>query len=930
MTTAKILIVEDEIVVARDIHNRLSRLGYTVAGSTPLGEEAVRLAAELRPDLVLMDIRLQGAMDGVAAAEQILSRLQLPVVYLTAYADEDTLQRARVTEPFGYILKPFEERELRTVIEMALYKHQAERRLRASEHRYAVTLQSIGDAVIAADSRAAVTFLNPVAETLTGWRQTDALGRSIAEVFPIVDEETRAALEDPVSWVLRSGTVVGLANHTLLQTRDGREVPIDDCAAPIREEGAATLSGAVLVFHDVSARRRAEAMQATHFAVTRILAEAGDLGDAVPRLLEAIGRGLGWHAAGLWRPEADGRLVSRGTWHAPAPAAAQLAQALAALVVTPGQGLLGRAWQSERPVWGEDVAAAEAVPACGACACPVRGGGGGVLALFGPAGSPPGPDLLEVLTTIASQVGQFLDRKQAEEALRLSEQRYRSLVESARDAIFTVSGEGTLTSLSPAFEAITGWPCERWLGRPFASLVHQEDVPRVLGLFAKVFQGQTPPLFEARLLGRAGGYAVVECKVTPQWSAGAVVGCSGIARDVTERKQLEQQFAHAQRMEAVGRLAGGVAHDFNNLMTAIISYADLVLENLFPSHPLRPDLEAIKKAGWQAAGLTRQLLAFSRKQALRPRVLNPGAVVAGTEKMLRCLVGEEVELVLALAADVRPVLADQGQLEQVIMNLAVNARDAMPTGGRLTIALCNARAEDTEARARPALPPGPYVLLEVADTGCGMSAEVQARLFEPFFTTKEAGKGTGLGLAVVYGIVKAAGGDITVTSEPGHGSTFRIWLPPSAEPSGQQPAPAAEAYQLARGQGTVLVVEDEEVVRALARRILEESGYAVLEARHPADALALAGKHRGPINLLLTDVVLPGMSGPELARRLAAERSETRVLYMSGYPERLSGTLEVPERGGSVLAKPFTPALLARRVREVLTSEASSDNGANI
>jgi len=386
---------------------------------------------------------------------------------------------------------------------------------------------------------------------------------------------------------------------------------------------------------------------------------------------------------------------------------------------------------------------------------------------------------------------------------------------------------------------------------------------------------------------------------------------------MTERRHLEDQLRQAQKMEAVGQLAGGIAHDFNNLLTAILGSTQLLLHATPPGDGRREDIEEIKNAGLRAAELTRQLLAFSRRQVLAPKVLDMNAVVSQMDKMLRRLIGEDVELVTQLARDLGPVSADPGQLEQVLLNLAVNARDAMPRGGRLTIETANVVLTEEYSERHHRLPPGQYVLLAVSDTGVGMDEATQKHLFEPFFTTKEVGKGTGLGLATVYGIVKQSGGYIWVYSEPGHGTTVKVYLP--RVPGAAEPLPVAAATpELRRGSEIVLLVEDAAPVRSLARKSLESYGYTVLEAADGPAALDLAARHPRGIDILVTDVVMPGMSGRELAERLAPARPAMRVLYTSGYTDDAMVRQGVLRAGVAFLQKPFVPETLARKVREVL------------
>jgi signal transduction histidine kinase/ActR/RegA family two-component response regulator len=400
---------------------------------------------------------------------------------------------------------------------------------------------------------------------------------------------------------------------------------------------------------------------------------------------------------------------------------------------------------------------------------------------------------------------------------------------------------------------------------------------------------------------------------------GKVVRVTGVAEDITDRRELEDQLRQAQKMEAIGSLAGGIAHDFNNILSVILTYAEMTLGDLQTGDPMRDDLQEIKDAGLRAADLTRQLLAFSRRQILQPKVIDLNLILARMEKMLRRLIGEDIELTVIPSSSAASVNVDPGQMEQVIMNLAVNARDAMQDGGKLTIAV-EAKVLDATCALEHGSRPGPHVMLAVTDTGVGMDAATQAHIFEPFFTTKEQGKGTGLGLSMVFGIVRQSGGSIRVRSEPQHGTSFEVYLPQvAADVAEQEQQPQRPALH---GSETVLLVEDDEMVRKVARAVLERHGYHVLEAHSGGDALVIC-EQNPDVDLLLTDIVMPRMSGAQLATRLTQARPDLKVLFMSGYTDDtvlLHGVLHAQV---AFLQKPFTPQALLTRVRETLDSNAA-------
>jgi two-component system, cell cycle sensor histidine kinase and response regulator CckA len=518
------------------------------------------------------------------------------------------------------------------------------------------------------------------------------------------------------------------------------------------------------------------------------------------------------------------------------------------------------------------------------------------------------------------------ERKQAEQDLRRSEARVRRLVESNIIGISIGDLNGKLIDANGAFLSLVGYTREdllagqmRWntMTPPEFSDSDQHAVEQLRKT------GVAVP-WEKQFFRKDGSRISVLVGVATLVAVEGDVECVSFVLDISERKQLEQQLRQAQKMEAIGQLAGGVAHDFNNLLSVIIGYSEVLLDRAGQDGKMRSQCEEIKKAGDRAASLTRQLLAFSRQQVLAPRVLNLNTVVVETEKMLRRLIGEDIELRTTLDPTLGSVKADPGQIEQVIMNLAVNARDAMPDGGKLVIETSNAELDDKYAFQHPPFHVGRYVLLAVTDTGIGMDAETKTHIFEPFFTTKELGKGTGLGLSTVYGVVKQSGGYIWVYSELGHGSVFKIYLPRVDEPV-QQSRPTESAPGLFHGTETVLLVEDEDSVRTLTRSLLEEGGYTVIEASSGPHALEVAGRYSGHIHLLLTDVVMPGMNGRVLAQKLTAVQPKLKVLYVSGYTGSLSIHGELLDVGAPLVQKPFSRATLLRKLREVLDFQKESE-----
>ncbi|MGN6392955.1 MAG: PAS domain S-box protein [Gemmatimonadales bacterium] len=515
------------------------------------------------------------------------------------------------------------------------------------------------------------------------------------------------------------------------------------------------------------------------------------------------------------------------------------------------------------------------------------------------------------------------ERRQAEQALRESEARYRDLFDNASDLVCSTTLDGTFLYVNPAWHEALGHTDESLARLTFLDLVHPDSRERYREVLTRTAAGETLGHVDLVLLTSAGASLTVEGNISCT-ADGVPVRVRGIYRDVTERKRVDEQLRRAERMQAAGRLAGGVAHEVNNMMTGVIGFSEFLMRSLEPADPRRAEVAEIIKAGARAADVTRQLLAFTRQQFLRPEVLEVNAVVQGHEKMLRRVLGEDHRLALALDPDAGDVRADRGQLEQVLVNLMLNARDAMPARGSVTVATLPVTLDDAYAAGHDGvqIPRGAYVQLALSDTGVGMDRETQARIFEPFFTTKPVGQGTGLGLSTVYGIVKQSDGFVWVYSEPGLGTTFKIYLPrvgaEHALPPHAERRPAARG-----GSETILIVEDEDMVRALTIRSLRDHGYRVLEARHGLEALHQLELNANGVDLVISDVVMPELGGRELAQRIAALRPSLPVLFISGYTGEdviQRGLLDV---GAPFQQKPFGPDSLARKVREMLDAARS-------
>jgi PAS domain S-box-containing protein len=513
------------------------------------------------------------------------------------------------------------------------------------------------------------------------------------------------------------------------------------------------------------------------------------------------------------------------------------------------------------------------------------------------------------------------ERVEARRVLAASEEKYRALLESIPDVVWSATSDGRRTFISPNVAKLCGFTPEDVLRAPsgfWLDRVHEEDRERIRAAFQSLYEGRAGLDVEYRWRRRDGAWVALHDRAVIRHSANGVRDMDGLISDVTERKRLEEQVQLSQKMEAIGQLTGGIAHDFNNILSVILLNGDFLRDALPESDPRRADADAICEASQRAAALTRQLLSFSRREVIEPRDVNLNHCVTSVEKMLRRVIGEDIDLDVVLDADLGDVHADPGQLEQVLMNLAVNARDAMPRGGRLSIETASTWLDEAQARGGA---PGEYVVLAVSDTGCGMSAAVTARIFEPFFTTKALGYGTGLGLATCYGIVKQSGGSIAVYSEPGHGSVFKVYLPRVATTASRR-TPDNLSTSVPGGTETILLIEDDASLRTMVCRTLKALGYQVLAATDGADALTLARNAGGDLSLVLSDIVMPDMPGPDLVARIRRDCGPLKVLFRSGYTEHAVLRDQFLRGAANFIQKPFAPSAMARKIRAVIDMPA--------
>jgi two-component system cell cycle sensor histidine kinase/response regulator CckA len=926
----------------------------------------------------------------------------------------------------------------------ALYLSEAA--FRISAQRHSVTLKSIGDAVIATDARGMVELLNPVAETLTGWTAAEARGKPLETIFRIVNEDTGQKVEDPVAKVLCEGTVVGLANHTLLIARDGTRRPIADSGAPIRDQKN-EITGVVLVFRDQSEERWSKQMTQARsnlieYAATHTLEEL--LTKALDEIAGLVESPIGFYHF----VQDDQRTLSLQQWSSRTLTEFCRAQGKGRHYPIEQAGVWADCARQKKPIIHNDYASLkhkQGLPEGHAkvmreLVIPVMRKDK-VVAILGVGNKPVDytEKDVETVSLLSDVTWEIVARKRNEVALQTSENRYRRLFESAKDGILILEAdtgkivdvnpflsqllgishkicmgkylweigpfknfaaskdafqnlkdkkyiryddlpletsdgrivevefvsnvysvdhtnviqcnirdiserkqaeaererllsaieqagemivitdpEGTIQYVNPAFERVTGYARKEATGKsPRILKSGKQDDPFYQNLWATISGGGT---FQGRMVNKRkdGTLFTEQASIAPVHDAsGRIVNYVAVKHDITEQLKLAVQLQQAQKMESVGRLAGGVAHDFNNMLSVILGYAELALDKVAPSEPLHADLNEILIAARRSIEITRQLLAFARKQTIAPKVLDLNANVESMLKMLRRLMGEDIDLAWRPQNNLWKIKIDPSQLEQILVNLCVNARDAIGDVGKITIETHRMTFDKAYCTDHAGFVPGEFVLLAVSDDGCGMDKETLDNIFEPFFTTKDVSRGTGLGLATIYGVVKQNNGFINVYSEPGKGSTFKIYLPRHEGKTEPEQTEIVTKVPTSSGE-VVLLVEDEPAIRKMGKMMLERLGYEVLATDAPDEALRLAAEHPGGIHLLVTDVIMPGMNGRDLADQMHTLYPDIKTLFMSGYTADVIAHRGVLEEGVQFIHKPFSKKDLAVKVREIL------------
>jgi PAS domain S-box-containing protein len=801
-------------------------------------------------------------------------------------------------------------------------RRQAEQQVRAQHEFLRRVIDADPNLVFAKDWNGRFTLANHAVAELYGTTVENLVGKADAD-FNVNPVEVERFLRDDRE-VMQTGKPKLIVEEPVTDSRSRITRWFQTIKVPLSPAGGGR-NQVLGVSTDISARKRAERLQSALYRIAATTSSAEDIDEFYVAIHGIVGELM--YAKNLYVALYDPVSETLGFPYCvdeadPTPAPKKLGRGLTEYVLRTGQPLLSSEEDFQQMMDRGDV---ELVGSWSVdwLGVPLKRGGTtfGVLVVqsYDPRFRYGNADK-EMLTFVSQQIAVALERKRAQDAIRESEERYRLLFERNMAGVYRTTLSGRILECNEALARIFGYDSrEELLGRDIRSLYPSDEDWQ--GFRESLLQFRNLTNYELQGARKDGSavWSLQNAALLADEAAGEVI-VEGTATDITERKLLEEQLRQSQKMEAIGQLAGGIAHDFNNLLTTVIGYSDMALRQLSERDPIRAEIQEIQRAGEKAANLTHQLLAFSRKQVFASKLVDINALINDAAPTLARLVGGHIRIVTNLDPAVGSVRADPGQLEQVLLNLVVNARDAMPDGGTLTIESGNADVDAASSRQNFGIAPGHYSVFRVADTGVGMDTDTQKRVFEPFFTTKDRPRGVGLGLATVYGIVSQSGGQVFLSSEPGRGAVFSVYLPREGAP--RAPEEEAAPQVLHPSAQTILLVEDEDAVRNLTRRLLENGGYTVLQASDAESAIEVARRHSGRLDMLLTDVVMPGLSGPELARRLMPSRPGLRVLYVSGYPDEAMASQGLLEPDASFLQKPFTPETLARRVREILDTRA--------
>jgi len=946
MIKKKILIVEDERIIAEDIKRTLGNFGYEVAGIVSAGNDAISIANETKPDLVLMDIMLEGSMTGIQAAAQIRNDIGAPVIYLTAYANEKTLQSAKITEPFGYIIKPFEERELHATIEMAFYRHKIEKAIQLKTSQQEQLLESARHLTSSLDLKEVLEQIGSGAKKIMKAHScaiyllddSDTLKPVIA-IDPKYEQEimqttikietsyTGMAVQEKRALIFNNayedahGINIPGTSHPTNERVIVAPFIVDDkvlgamCLSRLGEyytDEDLTLADAYATYastalknaqthqdlqNEIEERKLAEKrLRETQFRLATIFKNVPNI-----ILYEKFGgrdfiSDNAYDLLGI-KPDdyASGKIKTED-------------------LIEPNER---EVVQKKFQEWFDS-------------------GSTELLSLWYKLKKPDGSliwieDRMFPITTengekyISGVMIDMTTLKKAEEALRKSQLMYKAVVEDQSELIIRYQADGNLTFINEAYCRNYNCSYQELLNTNWFETLSETERQIMLDKISQLSIENPTVTYVLQEELPDGTQNWIE------WTSRAIfngdnkiIEYQAVGRNITEKKlgekekeSIMQQLIQSQKMEVVGRLAGGIAHDFNNLLTAINGYADLILKKLSEHDPVRKDIDIIINCGNRASDLTKQLLAFSRKQIVEPQVINLNDIIVDMDKMLRRLIGEDLEFITSPGVNLHNVKADKSQIEQVITNLVLNARDAISNGGKILVTTRNVDLKETIDSIDGKIIPNQYILMSVQDDGIGMNDEIMSHLFEPFFTTKEQGKGTGLGLATVFGIIKQNKGYITVTSSPGEGSKFSIYFPVCHE-SISIDTRKQEEIELPTGDETILLTEDEPNIREFVFDILKEYGYKVLDAGNGKEAIIKAKSYTENIDLLITDVIMPNMNGNLLAENIKKIYPDIKVLFMSGYTESTAIQKGILELKTSYLQKPFSSSDLIIKVRQVL------------